>query len=468
MLRDFLGFFRSDSKEAKNDRDQTEAASSKVPEITDDQPRNPYTEIKILSGHSDRIHLATIIDESRILTAAQDNTVAVWDSVNGNLLFKLYGHTKPINCVCVIHYDVSLDEEIKAEDLGNETSRILLTASFDKSIRLWSLCYGNCLKVITEHNYAVKCFIKLRGEETEAHYCCAGDHLSIWDENMKLLHTYKRNNPNFIQSLISIKDKKIVTATDQYYLDVYCIEKSSESVEIQYSRKLPTHRESITCLINISDAMFASASLDGTIMVWTTYHLLPTRQFNSHENYRDSEKKKFLYSVKHLFALEQRYIFAAIANGFFVYDTISDKCLVKQPNAHSEEVNHLALIGDGSVLATCSLDGTTRLWGHRTPVSSSDISALKSAVTPLERIIGKRVKSLRDKPTSLELIGECAGHTDSVQLIVSCGKEGFITCGLNDLVILWKNGALQMENENKILEDILKETDFFQLSLNET
>ena len=27
-----------------------------------------------------------------------------------------------------------------------------------------------------------------------------------------------------------------------------------------------------------------------------------------------------------------------------------------------------------------------------------------------------RVKSLRDKPTSLELIGECAGHTDSVQV----------------------------------------------------
>ena len=42
-------------------------ASSKVPEIVDDQPRNPYTEIKILSGHSDRIHLATIIDESRYL-----------------------------------------------------------------------------------------------------------------------------------------------------------------------------------------------------------------------------------------------------------------------------------------------------------------------------------------------------------------------------------------------------------------
>ena len=39
--------------------------ANSVPEIKDDQPRNPYTEIKLLSGHSDRIHLVTKADEKR-------------------------------------------------------------------------------------------------------------------------------------------------------------------------------------------------------------------------------------------------------------------------------------------------------------------------------------------------------------------------------------------------------------------
>ena len=39
--------------------------ANSVPEIKDDQPRNPYTEIKLLSGHSDRIHLVTKVDEKR-------------------------------------------------------------------------------------------------------------------------------------------------------------------------------------------------------------------------------------------------------------------------------------------------------------------------------------------------------------------------------------------------------------------
>ena len=36
-----------------------------VPEIEDDQPRNPFTELRLLSFHADIVHLLTIIDERR-------------------------------------------------------------------------------------------------------------------------------------------------------------------------------------------------------------------------------------------------------------------------------------------------------------------------------------------------------------------------------------------------------------------
>ena len=36
-----------------------------VPEIVDDQPRNPFTEIQLLTAHSDIVNLLTHIDDRR-------------------------------------------------------------------------------------------------------------------------------------------------------------------------------------------------------------------------------------------------------------------------------------------------------------------------------------------------------------------------------------------------------------------
>merc|ERR1719378_782913 len=130
-------------------------------------------------------------------------------------------------------------------------------------------------------------------------------------------------------------------------------------------------------------------------MIWTTYHLFPTRQFNFHDVYVDASRNTFKFNVNHLFALEQRYVFASVANGFHVFDTISDSCLVRHPNAHSEDINQMTLLSDGTILATCSVDGTVRLWGAPSPVSSDEIVERKRATTPLERLIGKRMKNVQ-------------------------------------------------------------------------
>lgn len=460
MFRDFLGFFRSDSKESKASDADLDRICLKVPEIKDDQPKNPYNEIQILAGHSDRVHLVVKIDENRALTASHDNTAAIWNLLTGNLMLKLQGHTKPINCVMMLSYNAAVDSKDEFED---DMIKALLTASYDKTIRLWSLSDGTCLKIINDHNHAIKCFIQLKDDYDDAVYCAGGDQLSLWDQNMKLLHVCKRKSTNYIKLMLSIKDQKIIAATDKSNLVVYTVSKSDGDIELQFSRKLPPHREPITCLINVSDAMFASASQDGTIMVWTTYHLTPTRQFNFNETYKDEIKNAFMFNVNHMFSLEQRYIVAAIANGFYIFDTISDRCLVKQSNAHNEEINHMALVNDGSYLATCCVEGIVRLWGAPTPISSDDVTERSRATTPLERLVGRRMKNVKQDSSYLELIGECAGHSDSIQLILPCGPAGFISVGSDEMVIFWRDGGLQSERRNKNIREIIQQTGHFSL-----
>eukprot|EP00794_Sanderia_malayensis_P009662 gene9662-10649_t len=434
-----------------------DGTSADVAEISDDQPRNYYDEIQILAGHSDYIHYIVRIDETRLLTASHDNTAAIWSIANGSLLFKLEGHTKPINCALSLSYIVTNDDYD-----GDEINKVLLTGSLDKTLQFWSLEDGQNKKVISDHNHAIMCFIPLRDNDDEdAAYCAAGDDISLWNQKMELLHVFQRESDGYIKALLSIKDKKIVASSDKKKLVVYAIVTSDAGVELQLSRKLAPHREAVTCLVNISDAMFASASLDGTIVVWTTYHLFPTRQFNFHEIYLDSRKNIFMYSVKHLFALEQRYIFAAISNGFYVFDTISDRCLVKQPNAHHENINQMALVSDDKLLATCSVDGTIRLWGAPSPVSSGDAQERRRAKTPLERLIGKRMKIAQQSSVTLELIGECAGNSNSVQFIVPCGQEGFVSCSSDNMLIMWKDGRLQSRRREQYVREIIQQTGQF-------
>ena len=55
-----------------------------------------------------------------------------------------------------------------------------------------------------------------------------------------------------------------------------------------------------TCAL---DAMIASSSLDGMVVLWSTLSLSPMRKFNEYEKYRDNNHT-FPYCVHHLVALE--------------------------------------------------------------------------------------------------------------------------------------------------------------------
>ena len=65
-----------------------------------------------------------------------------------------------------------------------------------------------------------------------------------------------------------------------------------------------------------SETQFASASLDGAIVVWHAQNLTPLKTLTYPEQYLDGTTKAFLYSVRKLVLLSKRYLAAAIGNGY--------------------------------------------------------------------------------------------------------------------------------------------------------
>ncbi|XP_068694485.1 WD repeat-containing protein 41-like isoform X1 [Montipora foliosa] len=425
-----------------------------VPEVEDDQPRNPFTELRLLSFHTDIVHLLTIIDERRFASASDDNLAVIWDAKTGRRLSVLKGHSRPIKCMLLLHQRQELQTEVVAATL-------LLTGSSDRTILVWDVIDGQCLHSISEHCGTVKCLVNMKHDNI---FVSGGQDLCVWNEKGELLDKLIRSTEHSdVHSLLPIKNNRIVAASNKSSLVVYSIERTTDDPEkfkIVEIKKLSPHREAIRCLINVADSMFASASLDGAIVLWSSHSLSYTRQFNYVKNY-EGPSHTYPSSTQHVFTVDQRYIFASIGHGFFLYDAMSDKCLAKVPNAHHGKILHSLLLCEGYVMATCSEDGSVKLWGSPNPRLVCNGSQMKHFTSHVERFLGLSVSEIQNLSTPVypALLGECVAHSGAINVAINLGGEGFASCGSDGLVVLWKDGVVEKERRNDMVRNILLSMD---------
>ncbi|KAL9986780.1 hypothetical protein ACROYT_G000975 [Oculina patagonica] len=161
-----------------------------VPEIEDDQPRNPFTELRLLSSHTDIVHLLTIIDDRRFASASDDNLAVIWDAKTGKRLSVLRGHSRPIKCMLLLHQR----QEYQNEDIA---TTLLLTGSSDRTILVWDVDDGQCLHTITEHGGSVKCLVNMKEHKI---FFSGGQDLCVWNEKGEMLDKMARNSEHCMYS----------------------------------------------------------------------------------------------------------------------------------------------------------------------------------------------------------------------------------------------------------------------------
>lgn len=94
-----------------------------------------------------------------IVFAGVYSNILGYDTKSGDLSFTLKGHTQAVSALC-------FNEEINEYDCFGEIldpNWYMVSASYDKTIRLWDLRKQSCVRTMRGHQKAIKC-VQLRGE----------------------------------------------------------------------------------------------------------------------------------------------------------------------------------------------------------------------------------------------------------------------------------------------------------------
>ncbi|KAL6068528.1 regulation of autophagy [Balamuthia mandrillaris] len=287
---------------------------------------------------------------------------------------------------------------------------------------------------------------------------CSGSNdskICVWgrkNDGISLIASIVREEEENLHCLLALHNC-VVTASTSPYLYVYSLE------ELGFCKKLAYHRESVRCLATITPSLFASASLDGSIVVWQSSNLQAFKVLEYPENY--IQEKDYVFAVNHILPLGERYLAAAINDGFRVYDIPSATCVMQCKKAHDATVNRLIPLYNGTRIASCSVDSSIKLWGTAQALdftqgapNSSGSSSSSSSGSGYKKSRGRRFGTrlgLQSTPMLEPIcLGEMLGHSGAVYSLLPCSNESFASCGADGLVILWKDGVVQSEMRNRL------------------
>ncbi|CAL8277101.1 unnamed protein product [Merluccius merluccius] len=410
--------------------------------IGEEQPKNWFTELQVLKGHFDIVRFLVQIDDSRYASAGDDGLVLVWNIETGEKLLEMRGHSQQITAMATL-----------TRVSGDTPHTSLVTASSDRSLSLWDPDTGNRVQTISDLQSSVKCLLVL---ERRSVWLSGGAELCVWNIDFQLQCQRQNHSDIGITALVELPKNCIAAAMDKEIV-IYRLTASADlSLSLAEVRCLSDHQDNIRTLIPVNDGLFASGSHVGELILWDSSdfnimayeHILwEESQADTQSEIRLGSPKPCEMSIQHL-TTNGTLILAAVGSGLYVYSILTKTVVAYRRAAHDSNILHTMLLSD-SELMSCSEDGSVRMWEMQDLPLPAEVAspgffgmwsfgrASKQTEPPVRKIT--EVPNIR----TLELTGDLIGHSGAVQMFLSFGEQGLVTCSTDHLMILWKNGERQ-------------------------
>ncbi|KAK9448340.1 WD40-repeat-containing domain protein [Limtongia smithiae] len=178
----------------------------------DDEYKNTHT----LKGHDHTVSCVRFFpDGRRLISASRDKTMRVWSTDTGYCLRTITGHADWIRCV-----DIALD------------ASMIISAGSDHTARVTDPSTGDCKLEIAAHEHVIECCAVAPGASspyianlaqakpaahspTEFQYFATGGRdrlIKLWDSNGNLIHTFE-GHENWVRAIVFHPGGKFLLST---------------------------------------------------------------------------------------------------------------------------------------------------------------------------------------------------------------------------------------------------------------
>ena len=289
--------------------------------------------LKTLEGHRDAVRaVAMTADGRRALSGSADKTLRLWDLDSGHCLRTFEGH-RDSDCVTVLA--VTPD------------GRRALFGSADNKLRLWDLDSDRCLMTLKGHGGAGRA-VAMTADGRRALSGSADNKLCLWDlDSGRRLRTLEGHTGTVLAVAVTPDGRRALSGSFDTTLRLWDLDLG------QCLRTLEGHTDSVYDVAGTPDARRAlSGSDDNTLRAW---------DLDSGQCLKTLEGHTDLVSAVAVTPDGRRALSGSVDNTLRLWDLDSGQCL-KNFAGHRYSAAAVAVTPDGRCALSGSDDKTLRLW----------------------------------------------------------------------------------------------------------
>ena len=291
----------------------------------------PGAELFRLTGHKDAVESAIFSpDGTRIVTASHDKTARIWDAISGQELHCLSGH----------------EDMVLTSTFSPDGARIV-TASIDQTARIWDVESGNCLLTLSGHEDMLLT-ATFSPDGTQIVTASYDQTTRIWDAiSGQELHCLSGHEAWVNTAKFSPDGARIVNASIDHTASIWDVESGNCLLT------LSGHEDVVnTAEFSPDGTRIVTASYDKTARIWDAVSGQELHCLSGHED----RVQTAVFSPD-----GTRIVTASFDKTTRIWDAISGQelhCL----SGHENSVETAVFSPDGTRIVTCSQDKTARIW----------------------------------------------------------------------------------------------------------
>lgn len=286
----------------------------------------------VLGGHDGPVNMVSFSsDGTRVVTASDDHTAIAWEVGSCRAQFQLMGHTAGV---------------VTATFASSSSSPYILTASRDKSVRLWNALTGSSVGSAMAHQGRVS-FAEFSPDGSRIVTAGEDMRLRVWDTTTQLRATLLGHSSTILAGRYSHDGALILSVSVDRTLRLWS-NQTSTLLAVLKGHSL----EVVAAAFSPDNNQVATASMDHTARIWDTRNGLSSKILRGHTG----------WIINAVFSPNGQYVLTPSGDGSVgMWDAKTGKRL-HSFEGHQSQIRTAFFSPDGRRAATASYDGWITIW----------------------------------------------------------------------------------------------------------